>query len=708
MSSLAGREGLTGQVQMIFFDPPYGIGFKSNYQTKTNDLNTAENRNGLPNDTRTLTAFRDTYERGTHSYLDQMLEKLTLCRELLTDSGSVFVQIGEENLHRMALVLDEVFGSENRVSQITFATTGGSSSSTLPSVSSYLLWYAKDKGKVKYRQLYEPLDRKGIVELFSWHAHIEQADGTTRSLTAAETADPDNNIPKNSRLYKRTSLRSIGVSTTGRSEPYNWKGVEFQCGDTLHWSVSPSGMDRLAELNRLDASADSDAHLTWKRYEEEVPGRRISNVWHRQMQPSDKRYVVQTADSVIERCVLMATDPGDLVFDPTCGSGTTAFVSEVWGRRWITCDTSPISVAIARQRLVTSTYPYWVLADSASSKDPAKGFIYNSVPYVSAGILAYDKEAEPTLLVDSPEEDKKIARVASSFTVESSSPWVHVPFGDETDQVPQHRPVEYADFVERVLVALKLNPISSGRSSASDGSDIQITEIEPWQQGTLVSHLVSYTPADDQAKKPKHAGLFVVPEDVSVSGKLLRQMALAAATQIDDADLVIVVAFAFEAETNHEKVGRINVMRVQMHRDLQLSDLKTDKGHQAFVMVGQPDVEVHAEKNGELAVELLGFDTYDPTNGNVKAGGKDDVGCWMIDTDYDGESFFARRIHFPGADDDKIMKRLKKELGNTLDQLRWDRMLSTKSAPFPPPETGQIAVKIITTAGNEMSVVKEI
>ena len=706
ISSLAGRESLSGQVQMIYFDPPFGIKFNSNFQTKTNNLNTADNRGGLPNDTRTMTAFRDTYERGVHSYLDQMLEKLTLCRELLTESGSIFVQIGEENLHRMALVLDEVFGSENRVSMITVVTAGSSTSNTLSTIANYLLWYAKDKKNVKYRQLYELLDRRGKVELFSGWARIELEDGTTRKLAKDELANLDN-IPDGSRICQSRPLESQGKSTTGRSEPYHWDGVKYRCGDTLQWSVSHLGLDRLAELNRLCAGESQTSPLNWKRYEEEVPGRKVQNVWRRLMRPNDKRYVVQTANSIVERCIQMATDPGDLVFDPTCGSGTTAFVAEMWGRRWITCDTSPISVAIARQRLITSIYPYWVLADSADNKDPAHGFIYNSVPTVSPAILAYDEDTELTELVNDPEENRKITRVASPFTVESSSPWSHIPFGDEADETPQHHSVEHSDFVEMVVDELKQNPISSGRNTSGSSSDIQVIETEPWP-GNLISHLVSYVSTAEPDQKPKHAGLFVAPEDVTVSERLLRQVALDAASHIDDADLVIVVAFAFEAETSQEKIGKVNVMRVQMHRDMQLRDLKPDKDHQAFVMVGQPDIEVRTEDDGNLTVELFGFDTYDPASGNVSEGDKDDVGCWMIDTDYDGESFFARRIHFPGSDDDKIMKKLKKELGRSLDDLRWDRMLSTTSAPFSPPSTGQIAVKIITTAGNEMSVVKNI
>lgn len=739
MASLVAKEGLSGQVQMIFFDPPFGIGFKSNFQTNTNNQDTATNRKGLPNDTRTITAFRDTYERGIHSYLDQMHEKLALCRELLKDSGSIFVQIGDENVHRMAIVLDEVFGAENRVSQITFATTGGGSSKTLPAAANYLLWYAKDISQLKYHQVYEKLDRKGLLETWASWARIELEDGSTRALTAEEKVNPDELIPDNWRLCYRVALVSPGHSTTGRSDPYTWNAIDYQCTTGSHWRVSLAGLDRLSELNRLDASS-GQILLHWKKYEDEMPGKRINNIWHRQVRSADKRYVVQTANSVIERCLHMATDPGDLVLDPTCGSGTTAQVAEAWGRRWITCDTSPVSVAIARQRLITTVYPYYTLASSeaitgasfevssgatsgedaaasggsssgeSSRKDPTAGFVYNSVAYVSAATLAYDEVRPPTLLVDQPHKTKGIVRIASPFTVESSSPWTYTPFDEETNKAlsPRHS-VERSEFVELVVEALQQFPIRSGRNATkSDNqseSDIHIVDIEPWPEARLISHLVTYTVGEGGPRA--HAGLFIAPEDVTVGARLLNHAALDTITHCDDAKLVIVVAFAFDATaTTQEKVGKLAVARVQMHRDLQIGGLKPDKDHQAFVLVGQPDIEVQTDENGDLVVSLLGYDTYDPASGNAKAGGKNDVACWMIDTNYDGESFFARRIHFPGAQNDKIMKRLNKELGKSFTNLRWDAMLSTTSAPFETPESGQIAVKIITTAGNEMAVVK--
>ena len=367
MASLAEREGLAGQVQLIYFDPPYGMGYKSNFQVSVDDLGTAENRKGLPSDPKTIAAFRDTYKYGIHSYLDGVYERLVVCRELLAETGSIFVQIGDENVLRMGILLDEVFGAENRVSMIPYITSGASSASTLSSVADFLLWYAKDKGQGqragRYHQLYEPLDRAGKVEHMSSYVMVELADGTTRNLTAEERSDPDAHLPAGARLYRRMPLTSMGTSTTGHSDSYFWQEADWPCPPGRHWSVSMEGMDRLADLGRLDV-AGPDSVLGWKRYEEELAGSRIHNVWQQQMSAKNKRYVVQTANLTIQRAILMATNPGDLVLDPTCGGATTAFVAEQWGRRWITIDTSPVATAIARQRIATATFPYYTLAGS--------------------------------------------------------------------------------------------------------------------------------------------------------------------------------------------------------------------------------------------------------------------------------------------------------------------------------------------------------
>ena len=711
MASLAQREGLAGHVQMIFFDPPYGIGFKSNFQVAVRRRETAENRKGLPADPKMIRAFRDTYERGIDSYLDQMLEKLTLARDMLTESGSIFVQIGDENVHRMAVVLDEVFGHENRVATIPFATSGGSSSrKALPSVADFLLWYAKYLPGLKYRQMYENLDRRAKLEYMSWHAMVELPDDTTRKLTRAERADLGL-LPDGARLYKRETLRSRGWSTTGRSEPYFWNGVRYDCPETAQWAVSMEGLDRLSELGRLD-SVGAGSALMWKQYEEEIPGRQMNNIWHRQMRSLDKRYVVQTAGSVIERCILMSTDPGDLVLDPTCGAGTTAHAAEKWGRRWITCDTSTVAVAVARQRFTTAMYPFWKIYDHGGSGDrshydPAGGFAYERVPYVSAAHLAYDRPPAYTELVDRPEATRGVIRVCSPFTVESETPYAYIPLSQADTDSGHNSEVQQATasgaFVERVIDTL----LQTGINDTLSASTIEILEIEPWpgKPGSLVTHKAR---CSARGLSEQHAAVMIAAEDVTVTPAMLTAAASEAPRQIHGTQLLIAAAFAFDpATTDDTQIGRVRVLRVVMNRDLQIGELDPDRHSEAFVMLAEPDLKITADPEGQIHVELRGFDTFNPRTGGLDGGTAQDVACWMIDTDHDGHSFYARRIHFPNAANDRQVKRLKKALGRGIDRLRWDATFSTKSAPFPPPKTGKIAIKIITETGIEMTVTRE-
>ena len=726
MASLLARENMAGKVQMIYFDPPYGMGYKSNFQVSVGQSDrTPETARGRPHDTRTIRAFRDTYERGIHSYLDLTREKLILMRELLADTGSLFMQIGDENVHRAAILLDEVFGAENRVAMIPYATSGSSSASMLPSVADFLLWYAKDKRQATYHQLYEPLTRAEKIEHMSSYAMVELANGDTRDLSHDERQEPDSYLPEDARTYRRMRLASPGTSTSGRSDTYHWRGQDWPCPPGEQWRVSVEGLDRLAELGRLDAASPTST-LGWKRYEHEVPGRRINNIWHKQMSPSDKRYVVQTADSVIERCILMSTDPGDLVFDPTCGGATTATVAERWGRRWITCDTSPVAVSIARQRLATGTFDFWTLADSADgarqeaelsggdiadppeggwSDDPAGGFVYERVPQVSASVLAYDLDPDPIMLVDKPRRKRGVTRVASPFTVESEQPWATViPLQDEEDGTSgESGPVvAHDDFLEAVRTALLGHTVGGGR----DNADITVRALEPWPTGSiLLAWKAGYTTGGGSAEHT--AAVMVAAEDVTVPGEMVREAAREAASSAERVDTLIAVAYAYAPDAPTE-VGRMNVARVQMNRDLMIRELAEESGHEAFVILGQPDIEVIDYPGEQIAVEVRGYDTFDPATGNAAEGGDDDVACWMIDTDHDGESFFARRIHFPGADRDKQINRLVKALGRNADDVEQEALTAMRSAPFDPPERGRIAVKIVTTTGMEMTAVQNV
>ena len=360
MASLLAKEGMQGKVQLIYMDPPYGIGFKSNLQVATNDRNTPASEKALPADPAVVQTFRDTYANGLNSYLDNLYRNFAYARALLAETGSIFVQIGSENVNRVALVLDEVFGVENRVAQIAFAKRGSSTASALPQVADYILWYASDVEKMTYRQLYQPADKRQWLDSVTWAAMLEQPGRTPRALTAEEFKDPDL-LPPDALLFSRSRVASQHVSTTGRSDPFEWQGKEYRPQTGEQWRVDAAGMKRLAEIGRLFASGDT---LSLKLYANESPGIKVHNLWAQQMAPRDLHYTVETATSTVERCMLMATDPGDLVMDITCGGGTTAYVAEQWGRRWITTDTSGVALAIARQRLLSATYDYYLLQDS--------------------------------------------------------------------------------------------------------------------------------------------------------------------------------------------------------------------------------------------------------------------------------------------------------------------------------------------------------
>ena len=719
MASLLARENLGGRVQMIYFDPPYGMGYKSNFQVATDNRETPESAKGRPHDTRTVRAFRDTYERGVHSYLDLTLEKLVLMRELLAETGSLFMQIGDENVHRAAVLLDEVFGAENRIASIPYVTSGSSSSKTLPSVADFLLWYAKDKSRITYHQLYEPLTRAETIDLMGFYAMVEMRNSNeNRPLNVEEKEDPDGCLSDDARLYQLMPLLSPGTSTTGRSDIYHWDGQDWTCPEGEQWRVSVEGLGHLANLGRLGA-ANAESPLRWKRYEDEIPGRRMHNVWHK-MAASDKRYVVQTADQVIGRCILMSTNPGDLVFDPTCGGATTALVAERWGRRWITCDTSPIAVSIARQRLATAIFDYWTLADSEDGarqeaeitdqdqalppeggwgEDPAEGFVCERVPRVSAKVLAYDENPDPIMLVDKPRKKRGVIRVASPLTVESEQPWATVvPLeGTGEDSV-----VASEDFSEAVKSALLGHRINGGRHSA----DITVHSLDPWPDTAfLLEWKAVYTVG--AGAKELTAAVMVAAEDVTVPGEMVREAARQIRDGAERCDRLIVAAFAFGSDAP-SKVGDIEVVRAQMNRDLMIRDLSPEVGHEAFVIVASPDVRIVDYPGDQVAVEIVGYDTYDPATGNAIAGGPDDVGCWMLDTDHDGESFFARRIHFPGAQKDSQIKKLLARLGRRADEVEAEALTAVRSAPFDPPERGRVAVKVITRTGMEMTSVVDV
>ena len=415
MNSLAEKEGLKGQVQMIYLDPPYGIKFGSNWQVSTRKRDVkdgkAEDATRQPEQIR---AFRDTWKLGIHSYLAYLRDRLTVARELLTESGSVFVQIGDENIHLVRSVLDEVFGSENFASLVTFKKTSSASSDLLAGVADYLLWYAKDLGSLKYRQIYFRKEIGGVGgDQYNW---IEKPDGSRERRDESDTKQPGRVF----RFDNMTSQRPPG------DFPVTIGGVTYQ-PSSGYWKTGEPGMKRLGLANRLTGLGKT---LSYVRFIDDFQVFPISNVWEDTVTSgfADKKtYVVQTSLTVIERCLLMTTDPGDLVLDPTCGGGTTAYVAEQWGRRWITCDTSRVAVALARTRLMAAKFPFYLLSDSPeglkkeselvgklppdikTGGDIKKGFVLERVPHVTLKAIANNEEIDSIHAESAPKVEKALA-----------------------------------------------------------------------------------------------------------------------------------------------------------------------------------------------------------------------------------------------------------------------------------------------------------
>lgn len=425
MASLAEREGLRGKVQCIYFDPPYGIKFNSNFQWSTTSRDVTDGKTGhITREPEQVKAFRDTWRDGIHSYLTYLRDRLTVARDLLADSGSIFVQIGDENVHRVRSMLDEIFGSENCAGCIVFAKTSSSTGDFLGPTFDYLLWYAKRKESMKYRKLLRkkaPGQKGG-----TGYKSVQTSDLLRRPLTKAEIESPEN-LPPDARIYFRDNLTSQSV---GREKgdgaaswfPVNFKGKTYKPSLSVRWKTNEQGFARLLKANRIDAS--SGDNLGYIRFLDDYPVYELTDIWTDTLGQNQfggpKTYVVQTALSAIERCVLMTTDPGDLVLDPTCGSGSTAYVAEQWGRRWITIDTSRVALALARARIMGARYPYYLLSDSregalkqaelsqavpsqaATRGNIRHGFVYERVPHVMLSSIA--KNAEIDVIWDKHQE----------------------------------------------------------------------------------------------------------------------------------------------------------------------------------------------------------------------------------------------------------------------------------------------------------------
>ena len=770
MASLLYKDAMRGKVNLIYMDPPYNISFRSNFQANAQNPESAEDWDSLPSDPLAIKAYRDTYRNNVHSYLDGLHEQFALGRELLADDGSFIVQIGPDNVHEVVLLMSEVFGRENHVATIPYRTATNQGGNLIPEIGNWLVWFAKNIKATKYHQLYEPVTRREIASPPAYDVMCELPDGRSRNLTSEERDDPDS-IPSDVRLFQRGMLISERIRPN-RSESFffhplgepchkeAWKGhecspdcdragnecpvgkkcgpdckaTEYPCPADSHWRVSLRGLQALGMMGRF--SETSRQSLRWKRYEEELPGVYINAIWSSIRSPRDKQYVVETPPKVLERCILMTTDPGDLVLDLTCGSGAMPFQAETWGRRWIAVDVSQVSIAIARERLVTSTYPYHILKDSpqgakldheleqelylpeqrtpfkppsAYGYDPAKGFVTERQLRVSAATLAYGRgDEEPIRHPDRIKVDRNQIRVASGFTVESDSPYRSIRPGEENDH----------DAATDVATTLQ----STGFSLDADDDAVTqriVSSLETSginQPGAGRYKVENLVPSD--VRDVTHTGVLVAPDDTRhnaffyigredevISNVQTRNAAAAIRAVEPDCNHLVMIGFGRDgdAQTVARYLGTLTVLQVAANKDLQLPWLKEESDDNAFVIVSEPEVKLHRQDDGKVRLEVVGINAFNPTKGVVEARSARTIMGIMVDTQYDTESFRARLINVKQVNrNQRTLKNLRAAFKSGVDRTKWEHMLTNTTIPFDLPEEGiKIAVKVIDQYGME-------
>ena len=689
MNSLLEKEGMAGQVQMVYIDPPYGIKYGSNFQPFVDKRDVKDKKDeDLSQEPEMIKAFRDTWELGIHSYLTYLpylRNRLLLAKELLADSGSVFVQISDENLHYVRNLLEEVFGRENFCAQISFKKTSGQASNIVAGVCDYLVWFSKNKQKLKSRLLYNML---GSDVSDSSYNCIDLPDGTWRRLTKEELTGKAP-IPTGHR-FRTANITSQGASEEG-SKPFEYLGKLYYPSAGNHWKPGIKGLPNLAQAGRLLGVGNT---LSYKRYIDDFPVVALNNIWTDTVQSTfstENVYVVQTYTKVIQRCMLMTTDPGDLVLDITCGSGTTAYVAEQWGRRWITCDTSRVAITLAKQRLMTATFDYYKLAHE--EQGVGSGFVYKTVPHITLKSIANNEPPATETLYDQPEIDKGKIRITGPFTVEALPAPVVKPLDDVSDW-DEDSTAKQTSWRDQLLATGIM-----GRG----GSRLEFSRVEPLS-GTKFLQAEAETKED----VPRRAVICFAGETKPMDSRMV-SMALDEVETLRPAPkMIIFAAFQFDPEAAKD-IDELNwpgltILKAQMNTDLMTDDLKKKRSSdQSFWLVGQPDVELIPDKRSKTRykVKVNGFDYYDVKKGTVESGSTSRISMWMLDTDYDGMCLQPTQVFFPmgGKKDgwNKLAKTLKAEIDSDLIE----KYAGNESLWFTVQPNSQIAVKIIDDRGIE-------
>ena len=721
MNSLLEKEGMGGKVQMIYIDPPYGIRYGSNFQPFIDRRDVRDRRDeDLTQEPEMVKAFRDTWEMGIHSYLSYLRDRLLLARELLTESGSCFVQIGEENLHYVRELMDEVFGRENLVCTINFSKTTGFAGRYLSSVTDYLVWYARDHDRLKYHQL---TSEKQAGEA-----------GATKYRPVSDFAALKNSKFEATRLATSDQLTSQGASPNSEQR-FLFDKKEWSPPAGLHWKTTVEGMHKVGLAGRIMVEGSS---LRYVRFLDDFPVYPMSNVWDDiggiQSRSDPKRYVVQTANEAVKRCVLMTTDPGDLVFDPTCGSGTTAYVAEQWGRRWITCDTSRVAITLAKQRLMTALFDYYELAHP--EEGVGSGFSYKTVPHITLGSIANNPDiregmsqaeidkaishhAPQETLYDQPLVDSGKRRVTGPFSVEAvPSPAVQL-----IDDVNSQRTMPADNTVGRSGETLRQSDwrdelLKTGIRGKA-GQFIRFARLEPLPgcrylhaDGESLPNVegVDSIREGGAARTEQRIVVSFGPEHAPLEQRQVEWAIQEAQTLVPRPRVVVFAAFQFDPEASKD-IDETNwpgmtLLKAQMNADLLTEDLKRKRAsNESFWLIGQPDVYLHhisrGHHTGKWQVEVRGFDYYNTKTGNVESGGEDKIAVWSLDTDYDGRSLYPRQVFFPMSGANDGWSRLARNLKAEIDEDLIEAYRGAVSLPFEAGEHRRIAVKIVDDRGIE-------
>ncbi|HUT95208.1 MAG TPA: site-specific DNA-methyltransferase [Thermoguttaceae bacterium] len=721
MSSLLEKEGMAGKVQMVYIDPPYGIKYGSNFQPFVNNRDVKDGKDeDLTAEPEQIRAFRDTWELGIHSYLTYLRDRLLLARELLTESGSVFVQISDENVHHVRELMDEVFGVGNFVSQVIFKKTTTASGLTLSGVYDLLLWYVKDCRKIKYRSLFgrkEP--GEAGASQYTW---IQLPNGKRQNLGSIESMS---SLPPHARIFVHDNITSQRPAQGEDVREFQFEGKTFSPGRGT-FKTDKKGLENLNKAGRLMALGNT---LRYIRFLDDFPYFPLSDIWDDTVISGfadPKKYVVQTTPKAIERCLLMTTDPGDLVFDPTCGSGTTAYVAEQWGRRWITCDTSRVALTLAKQRLMTAVFDYYELAHP--QEGVGSGFIYKTVPHVTLKSIANNEPPPTETLYDQPLEDRKKHRVSGPFTAEAvPAPAVKsieetlTPtlsqgergFGADTSIARSGETLRQGEWRDELLrtgirgkggqqiLFARLEPLPGCRWLHADGETRPHPGPLPEGEGGTARRIVV-------SFGPEHAPL----EQRQVAHAIEE-----AQTLVPKPKLIVFAAFQFDPEAakdvDETNWPGVTLLKAQMNADLLTDDLKKKRAsNESFWLIGQADVQVETiakgDDKGKLRVSVHGFDYYNTKTGGIESGGAEQIAVWMLDTDYDGRSLYPRQVFFPMAGAKEGWARLARNLKAEIDEELIEAYRGTESLPFEPGEHRRIAVKIVDDRGIESLKILEV